>query len=345
MAFHLARAGASVTVYEATRPGAGASGCSFACINALAKRPRFYFEEHRDARRYLQELLRDLDASHLLHLGGTVRWAAGAGEQAQLEGLAGEVANWGETVQWLSARAFAQVEPDLAIPATADVLLLPDEGWLDLLRFSALLLRAAANAGADVRWPDPVVALEPRGGQIHVTSSMESRAFDCAVLAGGPWMSDLSVLGVRAVPVTVEPGLLITTSPLAVDLRHVVYAGAIHVRSDGSGRLMAGSAAIGIDDAPALMSGLGEIVPICRRLAPESVRIGLRAVPRDGLPIVGHLPDEPRIYVASMHSGANLAAHVTRFAAAEILQQQASGALQHYRPERFAADPGLVAGN
>jgi len=67
----------------------------------------------------------------------------------------------------------------------------------------------------------------------------------------------------------------------------------------------------------------------------ESVGVGWRPLPLDGLPIVGHVPDMPRIYLASMHSGVTLAPIIGHLAALEILDGVRVDLLADFRLERL----------
>ena len=65
----------------------------------------------------------------------------------------------------------------------------------------------------------------------------------------------------------------------------------------------------------------------------SEILIGARPDPADGLPIIGPLADG--LYVAAMHSGVTLAAHVGELVAAEALGKPAE-ALAPFRPTRFS---------
>jgi len=73
IAYHLARRGAEVTVCEKERPGAGATGKSFAWINStFSKQPRSYFELNRDGMAAWRRLERGLQGTLRVQWGGSV---------------------------------------------------------------------------------------------------------------------------------------------------------------------------------------------------------------------------------------------------------------------------------
>ena len=81
----------------------------------------------------------------------------------------------------------------------------------------------------------------------------------------------------------------------------------------------------------------GRHIPQIADAEVESVGVGWRPLPLDGLPVVGHVPDMPGIYLASMHSGVTLAPIIGHLAAMEILDNARVDLLSDFRVERFLA--------
>jgi len=84
------------------------------------------------------------------------------------------------------------------------------------------------------------------------------------------------------------------------------------------------------------------VIDLARRYVPqiadakvERVGVGWRPLPRDGLPIVGHLKAAPGIYLAAMHSGVTLAPIIGHLAAMEILDGVRVDLLSDFRYDRF----------
>jgi glycine/D-amino acid oxidase-like deaminating enzyme len=67
----------------------------------------------------------------------------------------------------------------------------------------------------------------------------------------------------------------------------------------------------------------------------ESVEIGWRPLPLDGLPIVGFIDSKKDTYVASMHSGISLGPIVGKIVAHEITENIYNNLLKEFRPSRF----------
>lgn len=184
------------------------------------------------------------------------------------------------------------------------------------------------------------------GGVIVNDTRIEA---DAVVLAGGAWSGELTwELGFE-LPVEPQRGQIAhltmpdaetSTWPiLATFARNYiltfppsrVVAGA--TREDGSGfdyRLTAGGVYEVLDDAFALADGL-------RTATLEEVRIGFRPKSPDGLPILGQVPGQDRLYLATGHgpAGLSLGAHAGAMVADLVLGKNVPLDLTPYRPDRF----------
>jgi glycine/D-amino acid oxidase-like deaminating enzyme len=133
-------------------------------------------------------------------------------------------------------------------------------------------------------------------------------------------------------------GVLIYTSPVAVWVSRVVHAPHVHLRPDGAGRLLLHTDEIESTDQP----GVGKVLDAGRALYPgiraatvESVRVGERPVPEDGLPVLGRAAGLPNFHFAVSHSGATLCVHVGDLVAAGVLGEDQGDALAAFRFERL----------
>jgi len=70
----------------------------------------------------------------------------------------------------------------------------------------------------------------------------------------------------------------------------------------------------------------------------EAVRIGVRVLPGDEMPVVGRIPGHDNVYVCATHSGVTLAPMLAELAAHEILHDADSPLLATFRPDRFSPD-------
>jgi glycine/D-amino acid oxidase-like deaminating enzyme len=72
------------------------------------------------------------------------------------------------------------------------------------------------------------------------------------------------------------------------------------------------------------------------------VRLAVRSIPADGLPVVGWVPEAEGGYVVATHSGYTLALELARLVADEVGGAQ-STTLDRFRPARFGTEPTPAA--
>jgi glycine/D-amino acid oxidase-like deaminating enzyme len=172
---------------------------------------------------------------------------------------------------------------------------------------------------------------------------------DAVVDCAGPQAAEIAALAGLVLPMRNTRGVLVYTSPVAVAVARVVHAPRVHLRPDGAGRLLLHTPEI--DDA-AYVTGTGEfgversavdgVLEAGRALYPgiggavvESVRVGERPIPADGLPVLGRAAGLPNFHFAVSHSGATLSVHAGDLVAAEVLGEDRGDALAGFRFERL----------
>jgi glycine/D-amino acid oxidase-like deaminating enzyme len=148
-------------------------------------------------------------------------------------------------------------------------------------------------------------------------------------------------------PIAPSPALLMRfTAPPGL-VRTLVAAPHTEVREAADGRLLVAADYQGEVDERDLQR-VGE--QMLRRLVStfhdaddvrlDSVRLGVRPVPVDGLPIIGPVPGVGGAYVAVMHSGVTLAPAVASLVAAEVVGEVRAPELAGLRPDRFRPPGG-----
>ena len=358
LSYRLAQAGASVTTVERAHPGAGTTGRSFAWLNGMDKPPRAYHRLNILSIRDHEDLADELGGDWA-HVTGSMHWAAAGDEPrtAALEQLVRRLVGWGMRVDTLTpAQAVRELEPDLVIDpdAVAAVYLVHRAGWLDAMAMAHGTMSAAVERyGAEVVRGE-VVRARVAGGMIESLMLADGRelAGDVVINAAGPDAGRIAGLAGVSLPVERTPGLLLVTGPAAARLGRVTYGPEVHLRPDGGGRVMVqwepldSSAVEGSPlgtDHPLVREALGrarDIMPALTHVDVETVRLGVRAVPRDGFPIVGFDPSIGNLYHAVTHSGITLAARLALLVTEELTGGD-TAPLAPYRPDRFAA--GRVA--
>lgn len=341
VAFHLARAGATVTLVEAGRPGGVATPRSWAWINASWGNPETYVRLRLRAMAEWRRVAAEVP-------GVDVTWAGGLLWDLPAAALAAYVAEhdrWGCGVRLVGRGEAARIEPALADPP-ALAAHVPGEGAVEPEAAALALVAAAVARGATVVPGRRVDGLRLAGGTVTgVATPAGPIAADAVVVAAGAGSAELVATAGFVLPMTAPPGLLVTTRPLPRILNGLVMAPDIHVRQRGDGRLIAGSDFTGTTPGDDPGTAAAEIGGALRRLlradvpiAVDGYAVGHRPTPRDGFPVVGRVPGVDGLWLATMHSGITLAPAIGALLAVEILGGRRDPLLDRYGPDRFGPD-------
>jgi glycine/D-amino acid oxidase-like deaminating enzyme len=342
IAWHLARAGASVTVIEAGQAGGVATRTSWAWINASHGNPDRYFRLRIRAMEEWRRLERDLPGLRVAWGGGLI-WDL---PDEALRAFAAEHAAWGYDIREVDRAQIRRLEPELAAPPDL-ALHAAGEGAVEPLAATLTLLRAAEGLGARLIVETPVRGLELRGDRVTGIETAAGRlAADEVILAAGTETPALAAFAGFQLPLTAPPGLLVSTAPAPRLLNGLVMAPALHLRQTTEGRLLAGADFGGSDpgtdpaaEAAAVFEGIRRMLRSGASLAFDFHTLGYRPTPADGFPAVGRLPGIAGLSLAVTHSGITLAPAIGRFLAGEILEGRRDPLLAAYGPERFLPAP------
>jgi len=350
VAFECARRGAQVQVVDRRRPGQGATQAS---AGMLAP----YIEGHSAA--LLDLAVRGLAAwdPFLAALGesggtppeygrnGTLQAAfdeAGAGE---LQEQARLLESAGVPHRRLCADDARALEPALS-PDVRAALEIPVHGYVSPAGLIDALVAAGARLGASFTQAN-VLGVEAAGPGVSVTTDAGRIEGDAAVVATGSWTAELArrADGAAALPVRPVKGQLIQLrTPEPVALR-VLWGPDCYMvpRRDGSMLVGATAEDAGFDERPtvcgirALTTAASKLVPALGDATFEAVRVGLRPVTEDELPIVGPSSLLDHVYYATGHyrNGVLLSPLTARLVADLVLDQRAGAGLEPMRPARF----------
>jgi glycine/D-amino acid oxidase-like deaminating enzyme len=349
----LTRRGARVTVVDAGAPGGGTSGATFSWINSCGKQPRPYHDLSVAGMQAHRQLAAEVPHSDWYHEGGNLEWAADDAEHEDLRKKVAGVLDYGYEARWLSRAEALRLEPDIdpaGLPADG-IAYFPREGWIEPTRLIGHLLSSAVSRGAELVHDDPVTGLESTAGLVRAVRLASGRQLcaDAVVNCAGPQAARIAELAGLVLPMRNTRGVLIHTSPVAVSVSRVIHAPHVHLRPDGAGRLLLHTPET---DGAAYVSDTGEIgvdrsavtrvleagralYPGVRAATVESVRVGERPIPSDGLPVLGRAVELPNFHFAVSHSGATLSLHAGDLVAAEALGEDRSEALAAFRFERL----------
>jgi glycine/D-amino acid oxidase-like deaminating enzyme len=361
IAFHLAEAGARVTVFEKRAPAGGATQNSFGFINMFERDAHYQKLRVASVEQY-----RRLDDSLRLGItwGGYLNWASTTVEANEAWATAAGLEGTPYAVRRLGAVDVRRLLPGLEPGPIEAAFHSPFAGHVDPVGLTGRLLEAAQRRGATLRSPCEVLRIEMQGARLAGVHSAQGHvALDRLVIAAGVEAPVLLAQVDYRMPLRHAPGILAHTAPLESVTRLVCDApDELEFKQTSDARLVgewhfeppdlpqhAGIRSRAMDfpdDALRAAHGrrildrIGTFVPGARGVALERLTLGFRPMPRDGFPIVGPAPTSGDIYMAVTHSGVTLAPILGQHVARELLaggEGVATKPLAPYRPTRFSA--------
>ncbi|WP_435259051.1 NAD(P)/FAD-dependent oxidoreductase [Thioclava sp. FR2] len=334
-AYHLARAGCRVTVFEADSVGGVASRASFGWLNASFHLDDAHFRLRHAAMDAHRQLAVDVPGYH--HWPGCL-WFEEQGAPA--DAFRGRLVGLGYQARAVAADEIGQHWPRLK--GVEGAVFLPEEGMIDTPALAGALL---THSGAEVRTGVAVTRLAEKGGQICGLWVGDDLilADDIVIAAGTGSSALLSDVGVN-LPLLRRPGAMVVTQP-TVPLMPTLLCGPMgEVRQLRDGRLLMPTSPNHQGDNAEILAAnpdqlaresltrLAEFLD-CGSLQVETVLEANRPVPSDGFPVLGRVL--PGLIVAVMHSGATLAA-LAGLAVTDLVQSNSVDALwQGYGVTRF----------
>ena len=358
IAYHLARAGAEVSVIDKQGPATHASRGTFAWINATwAKQPRHYHELSQISVSNWRSLQRALNLP--VRWGGSLEWFESSERQNKLTQQITEQREWGEPARMINAREFAELEPEVRFNRNLQAALSPNDGTVDPVVATMKLLAAAKKLGAVVRFPGTLTDLGFVGGRLRsVVTSAGTINADRVVLATGAAPRVCTDFAKLDIPQRSTAGVIAITDPMPRMINRVVVAPGIHLHQRDDGRIVMGEQSgapqnirhdarllnrpnefptkkLEQQHAQRMLTVAQKFVPAMRTAYVEQVYIGWRPLPLDGHPVIGASPERPDVYIAIMHSGVSLAPIVGQLTTLELLGNQQVARLEHYRPGRL----------
>lgn len=358
LAAEFVRRGSDVTVIDAAEPASGTSAATFAWINGNDKAPAEYsllnflgMQAHeREARR----------GGRWFHQTGMIQVAQSASELEQTEANVARIA-WDEYgARMLTRDEVLTLEPHLDQARIAGGAIYPREGWVDVETMCLSLLDEAIAGGARFH-PFRSVREVGQDHVIAVTEDGRSERYDADVVviaAGNGTKAILAGAGIdfpvldpsENVDGTGTPGssvgIISTTGRVDSGIRHFVRASGIALRPARNGGITFADHPTGgqwaktdpeIWTVPAiLLDRVRELYPSLRDATVESVKLGTRVLPKDGLTIADWVDADRRLYAVATHSGVTLSAHLAATVADEVLGGVRHESLATFGLGRFA---------
>ncbi|SLK11906.1 Glycine/D-amino acid oxidase [Paenibacillus sp. RU5A] len=329
MAYHLAKRNQDVTVIE-RHPAAAreVTEKSFAWIHTTHRVAPDYWhlydaslEEYHTLQQELPELK--------IHWHGALTWdTPPLREQPHF--------------QKLNREQLEALEPNL-LEYPDEAMYVSEEGAVDPIEITELLLNKAREYGAKVQFDTNVTQLQQEGSRlVGVHTSNGFLESDVVVLAAGAGVPELcNPLGCP-VPVTSSPSILIRMKSRNKLIHTLISNAQFEARQLTEYTLLAaedyideseenGPEAVGKRAFDTLRRSLKD----GNQLELESIKVGLRPMPEDGYPIVGFQDHVKGLYLTVMHSAITLAPLIARLAASEIIDRESRSELDPCRLSRF----------
>jgi glycine/D-amino acid oxidase-like deaminating enzyme len=343
IAWHLAKAGARVTVLDAQEPGGIATRLSWAWINASFGNPEPYFRLRRQSMLEWHRLAAAVSDIRPVW-SGSLYWGR---PQAELEAFAARHAAWGYGVRRVSRAEAAAIEPHLVSPPEMAIHA-AEEGVVEPLAATQALLAAAGRLGATVIGHRNVRAVIRAGGRVTgVETDHGEMQADEVIVAGGTGSAGLLATAGVTLPMQKAPGLVVATAPHPRVLNGLLITPIMELRQTEEGRLLAigdidetEAEGDGAEPAMALLDAMRSMIDTGDALSAGFHAVAFRSIPQDGFPAVGRAGGLPGLYAAVTHSGVTLAPAIGRFAAEEVLTGQRHPLLAPYGVDRFRAERG-----
>ncbi len=349
-AYYLSKAGASVTLLERDEVAGAASGAAAGILVTPPEAlPSATFGDlcraGVDAYPSLVEALRDEAGIDVQYLDSGILLPAWSEQWAQaLRVLAGWHDGLGLNLEWVEGSPLRVLEPSLAA-SVLGAAYSPEGHHVNPGLLTQALARAAANAGAVVKQGTAVVGFLGQGSRVAAvrTSDGDAIAADRVVLAAGPWTQRLARrLGVD-VPTRPMRGQMLAYRSSAV--RHIVWGEDGYLVPKAGGFLFAGATVEDVGFRPVTTRrGLSQVRRMALAIAPAlrypeiaSDWAGLRPGSPDDRPIIGRLPGQDNVLVATGHfrNGILLGPITGRLIAELMADGKTEMPLEPFSPSRF----------
>jgi glycine oxidase len=348
VAHELALRGARVRVVDPRSPGRGATYASAGmlaphieghtpALHALSVRGLSMYDAFVDRLRASSG--RSIDYAR----NGTLQIARDARGAAHLRDEATRLTAAGIVHTLLDGDGVRRAEPALE-PGTEAGLLVPEHGYVAVPMLVDALTRGATALGARFVH-DRVTGVHGSGERAQVTTTDGTIDGDAVVIAAGTWSPEVAAISSWPPPVKPVRGQLLHLRTERPPLSTVVWGPHCYLVPwmDGSVLVGATSEDAGFDESSTvagvrdLLNAAVTLVPALTHARFEGVRVGLRPMTSDELPIIGRSSRWNRVFYATGHyrNGILLAALTASMVADLVLEGWEAPELAVTRPSRF----------
>ncbi|WP_027091649.1 glycine oxidase ThiO [Cohnella thermotolerans] len=316
-AFEAASRGLSVTVLERGEFGGQASGAAAGMLAPFSENgegPDPFFRLCLESLRLYPEWVRRVEAASGRRVDwlqtGSLQVALHEADLLPLQTRQGWQQAFG-AVERVDGAALRELEPSLSGQAIA-ALYCPEESHVHAPKLVAALELACRHIG---------VRLVPYSGEVLRTAAEGQTGVRVETEAAGAYAADLAVWctgawsgrheGLLGLPVPVHPirGQICAYEKPPAEVRHMVFSSQAYWVRKADGSLVCGASEdVSGFDCSVTEAGIGRLVrwsgkmfPSLNGAAPERRWAGLRPATLDGWPLLGPLPEMPRLFLATGH--------------------------------------------
>ena len=356
LSYALLRRGARVTVIDREGPSSFTTGLSFAWIENqgyfrngeamttdLACR---YFSLHRMGMLAWRQLTAEVGARLGVLWNGAVQFSPRGSSDAKLlnEDLDRRL-RWGSPSSPISPQQIRALVPGIVLGDDIDGFATLDEGHVDPAVCCAVLMDEIRALGGTVVYNTEAIGIDTTGDRVAAVETTQG-AIECDHVVYAVGVNTPTLLGDLGIPVPLEPsqGVLVHLRPMKPLLNPVLIAHDLHILQRFDGRVVMAKHYSGTPvsdpegmDATILLARAKELLPELAGGSIERVTVGERAVPIDGLPIIGHSMQVENVHSIATNAGITLGPVLGNLMATEILTGVTCELLDPYRATRFSA--------
>jgi glycine oxidase len=261
---------------------------------------------------------------------GTLEVATDADHAARLDDTRQWLSQRTIASEWIDAPALRQFEPAVTERAVGG-LFIPSQGFVAAIALVKALVQSARLHGASFETPVEAARIESVGGTLEIRADARRISADAVVVAAGTWSGRVRIAGEPPLQVRPVRGQLLELAWNGNGLpKYPVWGSRVYTVPWQPGTLLVGATMedVGFDERSTaagvqeLLDGVGELLPGARHSAVAAIRVGLRPKTDNELPLIGPLPSDPRIRLATGHfrNGVLLAPLTAKMVADDIFK-------------------------
>ncbi len=314
IAYHLARAGARVDLFEnAPRPAEGVTGAAFGWINSIHGTP-----QDQAAFALLLQGLEDFErlALELPELLLPARRGSFIWHEREEDTLAlfERHTHAGSNVELVEPRKIGALEPSLRQRPSLAVLS-PRDIAVSPVHLTRVMLAAAEALGCVVHYQQSVSALIQTQGRLSgVVLPNGTWEADCVILAAGPQTTMLAHSIGISLEVDRSPAVLLRYSCEAQFIERIINTPVLEIRQQGDGMLLVAKslrAGMAEDNFQSVSQKVRDVIidtfDVPSPIQFHSALVGHRPIAPNGLPLFGPAADVAGLHIVVGHPGVILA--------------------------------------